>query len=68
MPQYTYKELKSGIEVTVIRSFDEYEKPPEGDEIPEELRKKKKLKWERQIGANQSLQRGPNWNGAKGYW
>lgn len=68
MPIYTYMEKKSGIKVDIIRTFDNYDKPPEGDEIPEELRKKKKLQWERQIGDNQVVVKGNGWGAGKGYW
>ena len=67
MPIYTYREMNTGTDVEVIRAFADYENPPEGDEIPEELRDKE-CKWERQIGDNTRVVRGPNWNGAKGYW
>lgn len=67
MPIYTWLDKKSGTTVEIIRSFKDYENPPEGDELPAELQGKE-CDWERQIGDNQSVVKGNGWGAGKGSW
>lgn len=61
---YLWTDKKSKKEVTVMRTFSEYEKQPTAEEAPEI----EDPDWERQIGGDQFLFRGPNWRGSKGNW
>jgi len=67
MPQYLWADKNTGKTCTVIRSFNEYEQPPTEEEHPRSPGEEP-ADWERQIGGDQALIRGPNWGGAKGYW
>lgn len=50
----------------IIRSFSDYENPPTEEEAPGA---DSEPEWERCIGENQVLVRGPNWgSGMKGHW
>lgn len=62
-PMYEWLNKKTGNKVEVIRSFSEYEVPPTKEEAPAE----EDPDWERQVGGNQSLQKGWGW-GKKGHW
>ena len=67
MPIYLWVDKKSGKQVEIIRSFAEYENPPEGDEVPAELQGTEP-QWERSIGDKISLVKGNGWGAGKGYW
>lgn len=64
MPQYLWADKNTGKTCTVIRSFSEYEVPPTQEEAPEVV----DPDWERQVGGDQTLMRGANWQGRKGSW
>ena len=64
---YTWEETNTGTRVDIVRSFAEYDKCPEGDEIPETL-KDKECKWERVIGEKIAMTKGQGWGYGKGYW
>lgn len=66
MPIYIYRDTKTDTYVEVIRSFDEHNRVPEGEEIPESLRDTEP-QWEKVIG-NTSVIRGPSWGNGKGAW
>lgn len=66
MPMYRWKCVKCKREADVVRQFSEYEREPKEDEDiePSEC----SHSWERQVGGQQTLQRGPSWQGRKGHW
>jgi hypothetical protein len=61
MYAWEHQETKKIVEV--IRTFNDSDVPP-----TEEEAKGLTGKWEKIIGGNQTLLKGPNWRGAKGYW
>ena len=67
MPIYQWRCDACKIEVDVLRKFDDYKKKPLKKECPKQEVKCTHV-WERLIGGNQSLIRGPNWKGSKGNW
>lgn len=64
MPMYTWTDKKSGKEVTVIRTFAEYENPPTQEEAPDI----QDPEWERNIGDKITVTKGNGWGSGKGYW
>ncbi len=65
MPQYLWKDEKSGTEKEVLRSFQEYEVPPTEEEAPELVGTDPK--WVRVMSGGQKVIRANGW-GKKGYW
>lgn len=49
MPYYPWQCQKTGLEIEVLRSFDDYQNPPTDDELPEDERGKER-DWKRLIG------------------
>lgn len=70
MPFYEYKCKNCGRSLEILRQFSEFDLPPVAEEVTEDpsLPACSGHDWERQIGGNQTLTRGPNWTGRKGYW
>ncbi len=72
MPMYQYVCKKNGLRVEVIRHFSEYENVPTEEEVRSvigaDAEMPTEFEWEREIGGKQSLVRGENWRGMKGYW
>lgn len=66
MPIYTYKDKKTDVHVEVIRDFKDWDRLPEGKEIPESLAGTEP-DWERVIG-NVSVVKGHGWGAGKGSW
>ena len=71
-PMYDWVCENCKLETITLRSYKDYETPPvAGEDYPQEKQcasEKQEHKWKRLIGGNQSLFRGKNWNGAKGFW
>jgi len=68
MPMYTWKDTRTGVETEVVRSFDEWERPPERDEVLTLSDSQfEKAEWERVIGAP-GVVKGARWGGGKGHW
>jgi hypothetical protein len=68
VPLYCYEDKKTGKQVEVLRSFDEYEKTPDRDEAKDWTAEEYAVaEWQRVLGTPQ-LVRGRNWSGSKGNW
>jgi hypothetical protein len=67
MPLYNWKCSKCDTTAEVLRSFDDYQVPPglEDDRLEDS---DCDHEWERRIGSDIQVQRGPNWGGGKGNW
>jgi len=71
MPVYVYEDQESKVIVEVIRSFDEYEKVPEREEVGDLLTDEQftLAVWKRIVSSKISVARAPGWGpGRKGYW
>jgi hypothetical protein len=71
MPVYVYEDQESKVIVEVIRSFDEYEKVPEREEVGDLLTDEQftLAVWKRIVSSKISVSRAPGWgHGRKGYW
>lgn len=62
MPMYLWESETTGEEITVLRSFDDYEVPPTEEEIGDKVGP-----WKRIVGRT-TVVRGPNFTGSKGNW
>lgn len=65
MPLYTWENKKTGKQVEVLRSFDDYQVPPTKEEAGEEVIPED---WNRLIGGSQRVVKGTNWGPGKGHW
>lgn len=71
MPQYPWRDSRTGKELDVLRSSENYEEPPTEEEAVEAGMSAKEFTlatWERLIGTGIRTVRGPNFRGKKGYW
>ncbi len=66
MPLYEWLDEVSGTKVEVLRSFADYEVPPQAEEMPEDIRAAEH-KWVRQIGKSIRVVKGAGWGPGKGY-
>lgn len=62
MPIYKYRNKKTGHEVEVIRSFEEYELPPQVDELPADI-SNNEADWERMLGVPLHISKWPSSTG-----
>lgn len=67
MPMYGWKCAACDHEVDVLRSFDGFEDPPTGEEVPAKCDSVQAHKWVRVISSPR-FTRGANWRGSKGHW
>lgn len=66
MPLYMWTDKNTGKEVTVLRTFAEYESPPTEEEAPRQPGEEP-ADWVRDIGSNIAVVKGYGWGG-KGHW
>lgn len=62
MPIYRYRNKKTGYEIEVVRSFEEYEIPPQVSELPVET-EDVGGEWERILGVPLHTSKWPNSTG-----
>lgn len=69
MPMYRYKDERTGTEIDVLRSFDEWEVPPNREETQQHWSDSEfeKAEWTRVIGIP-GVVKGHGWGGGKGNW
>lgn len=69
MPMYKWLDKKSGKDIEVIRTFDEFENPPQRDEVEKLLTDEEfaAAEWERVIGIP-GVVKGYGWGQGKGNW
>lgn len=66
MPLYEWVDEKTGYEVTIENHYDNYRKPPEDEDLPEEERGKDR-EWRKKISSGIKVNR-PAYYGTKGNW
>lgn len=70
MPIFDYKCRKCNLEVDVLRSISESDKPPvegEGEEVTKDC-PQAPHEWRKQIKTKITVQKGWGWGGGKGHW
>lgn len=68
MPMYDWKDEASGRTVAIIRTFDDSDKGPDREDVPEMSDTEwSAAQWKKVLAAPQ-WQRGGSWRGGKGYW
>lgn len=67
MPLYLFQDKATGLEVEVMRDYDNYRMPPTEEELPESERGKPR-DWVKLIAKGIRVTRGTGWRGMKGRW
>jgi hypothetical protein len=63
---YYWEDKNTGYGIDVLRSFKDYQQPPEESELPEEERGKER-DWKRLLNSTPTVTRAPGF-GRKGHW